>query len=232
MDDQPLQAVPATPTGNRGEVTVEELSREQQTVARRMAEAKATVPEFTLATEVDLQDATELAGEATLADLVVKAAGVALRAHPRANASYRDGRVERYGRVNVGLVIATGDALVTPTIFDADSKPLAAIAEETRRLAARVRDGSITSPELSGATFTVSLLDVPAFAAIITPPHAAALAVGSVQERAVARDGQVAVRQAATATLTCDHRLLYGAAAAAFLERIRVLLEDPAELAR
>jgi pyruvate dehydrogenase E2 component (dihydrolipoamide acetyltransferase) len=175
----------------------------------------------------------------TFNDMVVKACALALREHPRANGSYRDGGFELHERVNVGVAVAIaaedplGSALVVPTIFDADQKALGEIARETRALAGRVRDGSITPPELSGSTFTVSNLGmygIRSFSAIVNPPQAAILAVGAVQERPTAREGELVVGHEMAITLSCDHRILYGADAALFLARVRELLEEPAAL--
>ncbi len=170
----------------------------------------------------------------------MKACALALREHPRANGSYRDGRFELHSRVNVGVAVAVdaedalNSALVVPTVLDADSKSLGEIARETGALAARVREGTITPPELSGATFTVSNLGmygVRSFTAIVNPPQAAILAVGAVQPRAVVvDDGRIAARHTMAITLSCDHRILYGADAALFLARIRELLQEPAAL--
>ncbi len=165
--------------------------------------------------------------------MVVKACALALREHPRANGSYRDGRLQLHSRVNVGVAVAAEDALVVPTVFDAEEKSLGEIARETRALAERVRAGTITPPELGGGTFTVSNLGmygVTSFTAIINPPQAAILSVGSVEPRAVVREGEVVARHTMTVTLACDHRILYGADAARFLARIRELLEAPAAL--
>ena len=118
-------------------------------------------------------------------DMVVKACAIALREHPRANGAYRDGRLELYSRVNVGVAVAAQDALVVPTIFDADLKGLRQIASEARALAQRVRDGTVTPPELSGGTFTVSNLGmygISNFQAVINPPQAGILAVGAITE--------------------------------------------------
>jgi pyruvate dehydrogenase E2 component (dihydrolipoamide acetyltransferase) len=241
---RPAPTAAPAPEGAKGEVTVVELNRLQQTVARRMAESKATVPHFYLETEIDMTEAVkaraelkELAGEApapTFNDMIVKACALALRDFPRANGSYRDGRVELYSRVNIGVAVAAQDALVVPTVFDADRKPLGQIAAETRALAQKVRDGSITPPELSGGTFTVSnlgMFGVTEFSAVINPPQAAILAVGKMEPRAVVRDGEIVARNIMTLTLVCDHRILYGADAAEFLARIKALLEHPIALA-
>jgi pyruvate dehydrogenase E2 component (dihydrolipoamide acetyltransferase) len=242
----------------KGQTTEVELTRTQQTIARRMAESKATIPDFSIQTEVDMEGCVGLRGELTrlaqssLAadpdgpseaspgreaptynDMVVKACALALREHPRANGSYRDGRLQLHSRINVGVAVAAEGALVVPTIFDAEEKSLGEIARETRRLAARVREGSITPPELGGGTFTVSNLGmygVKSFTAIVNPPQAAILSVGSLEPRAVVREGAVVARHTMTLTLVCDHRILYGADAAQLLARIRELLQTPSAL--
>ncbi len=170
----------------------------------------------------------------TFNDFVVKAAALALRDFPRANGAYRDGQFELYSRVNVGVAVAGQDALVVPTVFDADKKSLGAIAAESRRLAERVREGKITPPELSSGTFTVSNLGmygIRRFVAVINPPQAAILAVGELSPRPAVRDGELVVRALMELTLTCDHRILYGADAAEFLAKIREYLEAPLKLA-
>jgi pyruvate dehydrogenase E2 component (dihydrolipoamide acetyltransferase) len=228
----------------RGETTVQDLSRLQQTVARRMAESKATAPDFVLNIEVDMEAAVALRKQLKAAagdqpapsfnDFVIKAAALALRDFPRANGAYRDGKFELYSRVNVGVAVAGQDALVVPTVFDADSKSLGQIARDARALAERVRAGAITPPELSSGTFTVSNLGmygIESFVAVINPPQAAILAVGAMEPRAVVRDGEIVVRNVMRLTLACDHRILYGADAAEFLAKIRERLEQPLMLA-
>ena len=226
----------------KGQTTTQELSRMQQTIARRMAESKATIPDFTLQSDVDMEACVALRAELkrisshdapTYNDMVVKAAALALREHPRANGSYRDGTLQLHSRVNVGVAVAAQDALVVPTVFDADEKSLGEIAREARALAGRVRDGTITPPELGGGTFTVSNLGmygIKSFTAIINPPQAAILSVGSVEARAVVREDELVARHTMTLSLVCDHRILYGADAAEFLARIRELLQAPASL--
>jgi pyruvate dehydrogenase E2 component (dihydrolipoamide acetyltransferase) len=249
---QPQAAASPTPGARekpetaKGETQQVELSKLQQTVARRMAESKATAPHFYLQAEIDMTAAVsgrarlkQIAGEddpvPTFNDMVIKACGLALREHPRANGAYRDGRIEHYSRVNVGVAVAAQDALVVPTVFDADRKGLRQIAAETKALAARVREGTITPPELSGATFTVSNLGmygISNFHAVINPPQAAILAVGELKAKpVVAESGEIEPRQLMGVTLACDHRILYGADGAIFLRRVRELLEDPIGLA-
>ena len=229
----------------KGQVEIVELNRLQQTVSRRMSESKATVPHFYLTTDVDMSNCIAArAGLKTSApegtkppsfnDMVVKACAIALGEFPRANGGYRDGRIELYSRINIGVAVAAENSLVVPVIPDADKKGLNEIAAKARELAGKVRDGSITPPELSGGTFTVSnlgMFGVTAFDAVINSPQAGILAVGAIEERAVVRDGQIVPASMMTMTLSCDHRILYGADGAQFLARVRAILEQPLSLA-
>ena len=210
-----------------------------------MAESKATAPHFYLEIEIDMSRAVAArsqlkasAGEGQIVpsfnDMVVKACALALREFPRANGAYRDARFELYSRINVGIAVAASEALVVPTLFDADRKGLAQIAAESRALAERVREGTITPPELSGGTFTVSnlgMFGIEQFAAVINAPQAAILAVGAISERPAVREGQIVPAHLMKVTLACDHRILYGAEGAEVLARIRALLEEPVGLA-
>ncbi len=220
-----------------------EPTRTQRLVARRMAEAKATIPEFQVQTDVAMDAAIAFRAELraivddgapSLNDLVVKACAIALRWHPRANASYVDGGFEEHEHVNVGVAVAGDETLVVPVVHDADSKALAQIARETRRLAERVRLGAVTPPELAGATFTVSNLGMYGMTAIvpvINPPQAAIVGVGAIREQLARVDGEIVERRLMTLTLSCDHRILYGADASLFLGDVGRLLEAPLRLA-
>jgi pyruvate dehydrogenase E2 component (dihydrolipoyllysine-residue acetyltransferase) len=241
------QAVIGASAGNgaseaaRGEVTIKDLSRLQKTVARRMADSKSAAPDFALTVAVDMQAVVDLRSQLkdsadpapSVNDFVVKASASALKAFPRANSTYRDGRLELYSRVNIGIAVAAQEALVVPTIFDADQKSLQQIALEARIAADRVRSGAITEPELSSGTFTVSnlgMFGIEDFVAIINQPQAAILAVGEVTPSPVVRHAEMVIKPIARLTLTCDHRVLYGAEAAGFLSRIRQGLEEPSGL--
>jgi len=240
-------AVPSQGEGEtaKGQTTVEELTKLQSTVARRMAESKATAPHFYLQAEIEMSKAVAARAALKAAakegevvpsfnDMVVKAAAIALREFPKANGAYRDGRFELYSRVNVGVAVAAQGALVVPTVFDADRKGLRQIAAETRAAAAKVREGKITPPELSGGTFTVSnlgMFGIDNFSAVINTPQAAILAVGEIAPRPVVRGGEIVAAETMRVTLACDHRILYGAEGAEFLARIRALLEEPLGLA-
>lgn len=212
---------PATSTA-KGPTTTQELTRAQTAIARRTAESRAIVPDFTVRTAVTM-DASLVDGGPGVTALVVRAVGLALREHPALNGAYRDARLERYGRVNVGVMVDAPGTLVVPTVFDADTKDAASIDAEIGALAARVRGGEITQPEQSGATFTVSnvgMFGVDAIVPVLVPPQAGSLGVGAVRERVVAEDGAAVVRQVAELTLVCDHRAVYGADASRFLATV------------
>ena len=230
-------------TTAKGSVRVQEPTRAERLIARRAAESRATVPDLELAAIVDMSAMvaarSELGAAAgtesapSLTAVIVKACAIALCESPRANACYRDGHFELYSRVNVGVAITTGDSFAVPTVTDADVKSVSEVSAELRSLAASVQAGTITPPELAGATFTVAnlgTLGVSAFNPPVVPPQAAILAVGAVREVPVVRNGDIVRGDEMQLTLACDHRILYGALAAKFLARIRALLERPQEL--
>jgi pyruvate dehydrogenase E2 component (dihydrolipoamide acetyltransferase) len=245
-DTTPVRpAAPADgPDAGPSPVTREPLTPTQRTIARRMSESRATVPDFELRCEVDMSRVVDLREELRAVtpadalpsynDFLVKAAALALDEFPRVNAAYVDGAFQTFDRVNVGIAVAGHDALVVPVIAGADALALGQIAATSRRLAARVRDGSITPAELSGGTFTVSNLGmygVDSFSAVINPPQAAILAAGSLKPRPIVDEGgRLVARPTIQLTLACDHRILYGADGARFLARVRELLEKPVAL--
>ena len=151
------------------------------------------------------------------------------------NGAYRDGKFELYEKVNIGVAVAAMDALVVPTVFDADRKSLGQISRDARAAAEKVRDRTITPPELSGATFTVSnlgMFGIEHFIAIINPPQASILTVGKLAKQpAVDESGRIVARDQMSLSLVCDHRILYGADGAQFLARVKELLEQPLSLA-
>jgi pyruvate dehydrogenase E2 component (dihydrolipoyllysine-residue acetyltransferase) len=229
------QAVVVAPRGAEPESV--ELTRAQRTIARRMSDSHATIPDFQVRTDVDVTQLLDVrrsmkaAGRAvSVNDFVVRACALALRDHPRANGTYRDGVFELHTPINVGVAVAGEGTLVVPTIVDADAKPVTQIAEESRALAGKVRAGTITPAELAGGTFTVSnlgMFGVTSFTAVIAPGQAAILAVGAAVERPVVLEGQIVMRSIMDLSLSCDHRILYGADAASFLADLRGLLERP-----
>jgi len=229
--------------GPKGEADIHELTRLQQTVSRRMAESKATAPDFSISLTVDMTQAVELRSRLkevsdpapSFNDMVVKAAATALKEHPRVNGAYRDGKFELYENVNIGVAVAAQDALVVPTVFNADQKSLGQISKDARAVIEKVRDKTVTPPELSGGTFTVSnlgMFGIEFFTAIINPPQASILTVGKLEKRPAVDDaGRIVARDQMTLSLVCDHRILYGADGAKFLARVKELLEQPLSLA-
>ena len=229
--------------GPKGQAEIQELTRLQQTVSRRMAESKATAPDFSISLTVDMTQAVELRNRLkevadpapSFNDMVVKAAATALTEHPRVNGAYRDGKFELYDNVNIGVAVAAQDALVVPTVFNADQKSLGQISKDARAVIEKVRDKTVTPPELSGGTFTVSnlgMFGIEFFTAIINPPQASILTVGKLEKRpAVDESGRIVAQDQMTLSLVCDHRILYGADGAKFLARVKELLERPLSLA-
>lgn len=226
----------------RGDAEALEPSQLQRTVARRAAESKATIPHLYLRTEVDMGQCVEARagleaalGERapTFADMAVRAAALALRAHPRLNGAWRDGRFEHYSRVNVAIAVPAQDSFLLPTIHDADTKELGAVAAESAELAARARDGSITRPEQSGATFTVAdfgEFGVTDWSPAIIHGQGALLAIGAVRSEPVVEGADVVAGHRMTATLCADQRLAQGTEAPSFLRSFRALLEEPDQL--
>ena len=229
--------IPASPTGNKGESEFVEYSRARQSMSRRIAESKATIPHIYLQVEADVtalvrrRAALRASGEApTVNDLVIKAAALALRNHPRVNSTYRDGGLLLHPRINIGVAVDTEDGSLTPVIADADQKDLNEIAAEVRSLSARARSGEITPPEQAGATFSISnvgMLGITSSEPVVNPGQAAKLAVGAVTARPVVRGGEVVPGEVMTLDLSCDHRVLHGGEGARFLTEVRSNLEDP-----
>jgi pyruvate dehydrogenase E2 component (dihydrolipoamide acetyltransferase) len=224
--------------GGKGDVTTLELTPTQTTIARRMVASTTTIPTFTVSADVDVSLLTALrrgardAGEdvPSVNDFVVKAAAKTLRELPRFNASYVDGTVELYSRVNVGIAVATDDALLVPVVVDADRKSLVEIAADTRRLADAARRRVLRPDDLHHGTFTVSNLGmygVRSFTAIVDPPQVAILAVGGTRREPFEDGDRVDFRDVLTVNLTCDHRVVFGSHGAEFLSRLRGLLEQP-----
>jgi pyruvate dehydrogenase E2 component (dihydrolipoamide acetyltransferase) len=229
-------------TDGRGSGTAVPLSRLQRTVARRMVAAKTEIPEFTGEVEIDFGAVRELREEMrggdfvpSLNDFVVAACAGALRDVPKLNASFEESEIVVHSRVNVGVAVAADGMLVVPTIFDADAKSLAQIGAEARELAGRARAGSLRLEEMADQTFTVSNLGmhgIGRFTAIVSPPQVGILAVGALRETFVPVDGAPVARPLVAATLTADHRAVYGADAAAFLAALKGRLEQPLQLLR
>jgi pyruvate dehydrogenase E2 component (dihydrolipoamide acetyltransferase) len=183
------------------------------------------VPDLELGAEADMAACLALraAHGWQIRAMLVRACALALRAVPRANGAYRDGRYELYSRVNVGVALATEQEHLIPIVFDADRKSLAALSTEIEQLTFAALAGQLSPPAFSGATFTLSNpgeLGVETSTVILNPPQAAGLAAGAIRRAPVVRDGAVVPGDVMALTLACDHRILYGADAARVLAEI------------
>lgn len=217
-----------------------ELNKMRKTLAHRMTESKRTIPHFYVTTEIEMDWAARVRDElnslegdskkVSYTDMVIKACALALAQFPEVNSSYKEDKLIVHKEINVGMAVALEDGLIAPVIRNADKKPLREIAVETKRLAEHARTNTLRSSEYAGATFTVSnlgMFNVESFAAIIDPPQAASLAIGTIMERPVVIDGEITVSKRMKATLSADHRILNGAKAAMFLNEVRKNLESP-----
>ncbi len=213
------------------------LSNMRKTIARRLSESFFGAPHFYVTVEIDMDAAVALRAElaqgeikVSYNDLIVRACALALVRFPLVNASWGGDKIVTHGEVHVGVAVALPDGLITPVVRHADRKGVRQIAQEIKDLAARARDKKLKPEEYLGSTFTVSNLgmyDVSEFTAIINPPDSAILAVGSVREQPVVKNGALAVGQRLRVTLGSDHRVIDGALAAQFLAEARRLLEHP-----
>ncbi len=212
----------------------------RQAIARRMTASKQTVPHFYVTVEVDMDEAmawrariNEALGErgkVSVNDMVVKAAALALREFPALRSSYQEGGIVRHEAIHIGIAVALEEGLITVVLRDADKKPLAQIARESKELVERARSGKVRPEDIEGSVFTVSNLgmyEVEHFIAIINPPEAAIMAVGSVREVPVVKNGQLTVGQRMKVTVSADHRVTDGAEVARFLQAFRRYLENP-----
>jgi pyruvate dehydrogenase E2 component (dihydrolipoamide acetyltransferase) len=217
-----------------------ELSAMRRAIATRMAQSKGPVPHFYLTVEVDMGQAAEFrdavnafeggAQRISFTDILVKACAVALPRHPLLNAAYVDERIRFYHTVDVGIAVAVEDGLITPVVRRCEQKTLRQISQEAAELADRARARKLKPEEYTGATFTISnlgMFDIDEFSAIINPPEAAILAVGTIAPKPVVVDGAVAVRRRMRMTLSCDHRVVDGATGARFLQDLKMVLEKP-----
>ena len=227
------------------DVEVIEPSRMQATIARRMAEAKSTVPEFQVTVEArvdlavslrqQLKDSVPGAEKVTMTDFLVRACALALRKFPEVNSSWADNRFQRKRSINIGLAVAPsqGMGLLVPVVHDADIKDLVQISIESRQVIERARSGRPAEGDLSGATFSISnlgMFGVDEFTAIINPPEAAILAVGAIKDVPVVEDGRIVPGKVMRMTLSVDHRVFYGATAAQFMAEVKRLIENPVTL--
>jgi pyruvate dehydrogenase E2 component (dihydrolipoamide acetyltransferase) len=219
------------------------IPRLRAAVGRRMAEAKRQIPHFYITHEYDMEWAMEIRKQfnamlpeeerISVNDLIIKAVSLTLQQYPNLNASLQVDQIVHHGSINVGVAVAVEGGLLTVVCREANRKPLRQIANEVRSMSARARGGKVRPEDIEGSTFSVSnlgMFDVESFSAIINPPEAAILAVGSVREIPIIKDGQIKTGQRMKTTLSVDHRISDGAEAARFLQTLASYLEQPLRL--
>ncbi len=220
------------------------LSKMRQQIARVTSRSKQEIPHFYVSTEVNMTEAMELRRQinegleaegtkVSVNDLVLKAAVGALKRYPKFNAAYTSDGLEMHEQINIGISIAEEDGLIVPAVMDSGNKSLAELARATKDLIERSKSGTLHPQEYTGGTFSTSnmgMFDVTSFVAIIQPPQAAMLAVGTVSKRPVVKDDEIVVAQIMTATVSVDHRVADGAEAAQFIGVVKSLLENPMSL--
>ena len=217
------------------------LTQIRKTIAKRLAASIGPIPHFFLTTEIDMERAAEArealnkqlgedGGKISFNDIIIKAVALALVRHRACNAWFQDDHIRYWNEVHVGMAVAIDDGLITPVIRNADMKTLSEIGAEARELAGRARNRRLKPEEYTGATFSVSnlgMFDIDQFTAVINPPEAGIVAIGSIVAKAVPDGDHVVVRRRLRVTMSCDHRVIDGATGAAFLKTLKQMLENP-----
>lgn len=214
------------------------VSQMRKTIARRLAESKFTAPHFYLTMDIDMGEAVRvrkamneaMGTKISFNDMVIKAVSMALKKHPAVNSSWLGDKIRTNYQVHIGVAVAVPDGLVVPVVRHADLKTLSQISEEVRAYASKAKDKKILPEDMQGNTFSISnlgMFGIEEFTAIINPPDACILAVGAIREEAVVKNGQVIPGHRMKVTLSCDHRVVDGATGSAFLQTLRMMLEQP-----
>src|SRR2546422_2925739 len=238
----PLPA-PRSPLVTRGSEPYQDvpLTQIRKTIAKRLATPLGPIPHFFLTTEVDMERASEAAdalnrqlgdqgGKVSFNDLIIKATAQALTKHPACNAWFQEDHIRYWNEVHIGMAVAVEDGLTTPVIRNAELKSLAEIGREAKELADRARSRRLQPNEYTGSTFSISnlgMFDIDQFTAVINPPEAGIIAVGSIVRKPVVVEGQLTARRRLRITMSCDHRVIDGATGAAFLRTLKQMLENP-----
>lgn len=217
------------------------VSQMRKTIARRLGESKFSAPHFYLTIEINMDNAIAAREEInelspvriSFNDIVVKACAVALRQHPAINSSWLGDKIRRNGAINIGVAVAVEEGLLVPVIRHADMKSLSQIKVEVKELAEKAKNRKLQPDEMQGNTFTISnlgMFDIEEFTAIINTPDSCILAIGSIIEKPIVKDGELAVGNMMKVTLSCDHRVVDGATGAQFLQTVKGILEAPIRL--
>jgi len=238
----PAQAAAPTATVSYtpGDASFENVptSQMRKVIAKRLAESKFSAPHFYLGIEVDMTNAIAYRkqlneiSEVKLSfnDLVVKCSAHALRKHPAINSSWMGDHIRINHSVNIGVAVAVEDGLLVPVVHDADRKGMAEINQEVREMAGLAKERKLQPAQMQGNTFTISnlgMFDITEFTAIINPPDACILAVGTIKQKPIVKDGDIAIGNVMKLMLSCDHRVVDGATGAKFLATLKGMLENP-----
>ncbi len=239
---QPVVTKPAAAPVTEGRFTDKPLSNMRKIIAQRLTESKQSAPHFYLTAEIDMEKAmatrtqiNDLAAPTKISfnDMIVKAVAAALKKHPVINSGWMGDKIREHHDVHIGVAVAIADGLIVPVVRDADKKSLSQINTEVRELAGRAKEMRLKADEISGSTFTISnlgMFEVEEFTAIINPPNACILAVGAILQKAVVKNGTLAVGNMMRVTLSCDHRVVDGATGAQFLQTLKSILQEPIRL--
>jgi pyruvate dehydrogenase E2 component (dihydrolipoamide acetyltransferase) len=231
--------VPTTRSLSTG--TDQPLSQMRKAIARATTQSKAPVPHFYLTGEIDMEQAEQFRNQyksnrtmhPSITDLLIKAAAIALTRHPEINVSFTGHAIRRHERVDIGIAVGIDDGLITPVIRNCGMKSLSDISDESKTLIDRARNKHLQPQEYTDATFSISnlgMFEVENFIAILIPPQAASIAVGSIRDVPVVKEGRIEAGRRMKVTLSCDHRALDGVQGAGFLKEFKRILEHPAEL--
>jgi pyruvate dehydrogenase E2 component (dihydrolipoyllysine-residue acetyltransferase) len=242
-DIKQVEDTRSRPSGQAGLPVLQEkqipLSAMRRTIAKRLAESTGPIPHFYLTAAYDVTNLMALRQQMneivkiSVNDFIVKAAALALREHPNVNASWGDDAITQHGEIHIGIAVSTPEGLITPVVRNADQKSVQDIAAEVRTLAEKAKNRKLLPNEYQGSTFTISNLGawgIEEFTAIINPPNVAILAIGAASPQPVVVNGQVVVRDRMKVTMSCDHRVVDGAAGAEYLRTLRQYLEQPVRL--
>ena len=221
-----LSAIPA-------EEGLAELSPMRKAIADTVSKSKREIPHYYTTIDVDMTEASKKRQnlpEISFTHIIIKAVAEALLEFPQLNASWREGGIKTFQDVNIGIVVALEDGIITPVLRNVDKRTIQEISSETGRLAAKAKEKKLTAEEYSGATFTLSnlgMFGIECFIPIITPPEACMLGIGAIKEKCVAINGKAEIRPVMKIALSADHRVVDGATTAQFLKKLTDILENP-----
>ncbi len=239
MTGRPAERHTGRPSDNQSDYTDQPLTNIRKVIAKRLGESIGPIPTFYLTAELDLTRVMEMRAamadmgaefKVSVNDVLLKAIATALSQHPEVNAHWLGDKIRYFNAVHLGMAVATDDGLIVPVIWNADQKRMGEISKEAKELAKRARERKLKPEEFTGSTFSVSnlgMFGIDQFTAIINPPEAGIIAIGTGEEKLVVVNGEAVIRNRVRLTMSCDHRVIDGAVGAKFLQTLRRLVENP-----